>query len=371
MNTFVENEENFSKMVKAGIKIITAGSFIFLLVFQGCFQNQSVSFPEGKAYQKLSEYHLFKGTLANLTPNEKVLPYDLNSPLFTDYAFKKRFVYMPDGSSANYVESEAFEFPKGAILVKNFYYPADFRKPEENIRLLETRLLINRGEKWEALTYLWNDEQSEAELDLAGGITEVSWTHYDGSLKSTEYIIPNANQCKGCHSYKDKFTPIGPKARHLNKDFTYKSGTTNQLVNWQELGFLKNLPENQQEIPVLASYEDKSLDLNDRARAWLDINCAHCHNLNGPGNTSGLFLEAYETNPTTIGINKAPVAAGRAGHGKFDIVPGNPEGSILYHRIKSNDPGVMMPELGRSMYHEEGVELIKNWISAMKTDVGN
>jgi len=107
--------------------------------------------------------------------------------------------------------------------------------------------------------------------------------------------------------------------------------------------------------------------LEQRARAYLDINCAHCHNPDGPGNTSGLDLRAFQNDMVALGECKTPVAAGRgSGNLRFAILPGRPEESILVHRLGSTEPKVMMPELGRSAVHREGLELIRSWIAAMK-----
>ena len=190
--------------------------------------------------EKLSDYNFFEGDLKNLQPADGVLPYDLNSPLFTDYAFKKRFVKIPPGEHAVYNPDEVFTFPEGTTLIKNFYYPADFRKPDENIRILETRLLILENGKWKTLPYIWNDEQTDAWLDVAGKNIDISWKQSDGIVKRASYSVPNMNQCKGCHLLGDHVMPIGPNARQLNKEFTYSSGAENQLVHWELLEALKD-----------------------------------------------------------------------------------------------------------------------------------
>ena len=163
------------------------------------------------------------------------------------------------------------------------------------------------------------------------------------------------------------FKPIGPTARQLNMDFSYDNEIKNQLLKWKELGYFSNT-FNISEAPKIAKWNNpNSGSLNDRARAWLDINCAHCHNELGPANNTGLFLDYYETNDKKLGIYKTPVAAGRgSGHLRYDIVPGKPEESILVYRFNSTEPAVMMPELGRTMVHNEGLELIKEWIVSLK-----
>ncbi|RMG70375.1 MAG: hypothetical protein D6722_08775, partial [Bacteroidetes bacterium] len=141
----------------------------------------------------------------------------------------------------------------------------------------------------------------------------------------------------------------------------------NQLAHWQAEGLLTGLPADPADIPRVAVWDDpQSGTLDERARAWLDINCAHCHRAEGPAKTSGLFLDIHQTDPGVLGVNKPPVAAGRGSGGlQYDIVPGDPEASILYYRMASTDPGVMMPELGRVGVHEEALTLIHDWITSM------
>lgn len=315
---------------------------------------------------KLTEYGFFKGPLKDLSPEEGVIPYELNSALFSDYAYKRRFIKIPSSKKAIYNSNEVLEFPEGTVLIKNFYYPADFRNPEKDIRIIETRLLINEGGTWKTLPYIWNNEQTEANLSIAGKNINVSWTHYDGSSRQVNYSVPNMNQCKGCHLRGDKVMPIGPSARQLNGDHTYVSGKQNQLVYWAESNVIEGLPD-MKEVPALASYSNSSESIDKSARAWLEVNCAHCHRADGPAKTSGLHLLASVTDPSKIGIGKAPVAAGKgSGNLLYSIVPGKPDESILQFRIESVHPGIMMPELGRKLKHEEGVELVRQWISEMK-----
>ena len=154
-----------------------------------------------------------------------------------------------------------------------------------------------------------------------------------------------------------------PKARHLNRDFAYADGTANQLARWTQVGYLTGAPA-PAAAPRNADWLDSSQPLDARARAYLDINCGHCHNPKGPGNTSGLWLDAATREPLRLGRCKLPIAAGHGtgGH-RFGIMPGQPDESILLYRMISTDPGVMMPELGRSLVHTEGVDLIRQWIA--------
>ncbi|MEC9221973.1 MAG: hypothetical protein VYD24_05655, partial [Bacteroidota bacterium] len=181
------------------------------------------------------------------------------------------------------------------------------------------------------------------------------------------YMQPQQGQCKSCHIVDDKVMPIGPKVRNLNGLFDYgEEGKHNQLVYWQQIGYLEGYNPNEIQ-PRNAVWNDLSEDLDERARAYLDINCGHCHNPKGPGNTTGFYLDALTTDPKELGVCKVPVAAGRgSGNLSYDIVPGSPEKSIIHYRMASDEIDIMMPEIGRSIIHYEGLELIASWIASME-----
>ncbi len=324
-------------------------------------------FPLGK----LSEYGFFKGKMLDLQPNDKILVYEPIAPLFTDYAFKRRFVWMPEGTSATFDVTQpdnSFEFPDKTILIKNFYYPADFSKPEAERTIIETRLLVKKNGKWEAYPYKWDDKQSDADYKITGGIYPVSWKDEKGQAHQIDYAMPNKNQCKSCHNQNDVFMPIGPKVKQLNNSITYTDGTTeNQLKQWHKMGYLKGDLATAYQAQTLVSYSDTYTSLSDRARSYLDVNCGHCHSSKGPAATSGLRLNFEEQNPFHWGVLKSPVAAGiGAGDYKFDINPGNGKESIVTYRMNSIHPGIMMPEIGRVSIHTEGVALVEAWINSLK-----
>lgn len=352
--------------------ICTVSTLVVLFLFlTQCQSNRTTGVilsPPNKPFEKLSDYQFFAGNMADLQPNERVLPYDLNSPLFSDYAHKARFVWMPEGTSAEYDTDHVVNFPEEAVLIKNFYYENDEQDSAAGRRLMETRLLINRGAEWEAIGYIWNDEQTEAYYEIVGDIKEVNWTNEAGKAQFVNYIIPNKNQCKGCHAYDGSQQPIGPKVRNLNKKYAYDDGEMNQLEKWAQVGFLKGYNPAESH-PQVAVWDDKNNpQIHSKAMAYLDINCGHCHNPKGAANTSGLHLVADNELDLTLGVYKATVSAGAGtgGH-KYSIVPGNPNESIMVYRMSSTNPGAMMPELGRRMVHEEGVALIKDWIQQMDT----
>jgi len=346
---------------------------VFLTVLFSCNKEDSIDPTKPNVqlnklpYNKLSDYHFFSGNPANMIPNEKVLPYDINSPLFSDYAHKARYVYMPEGSSAVYTENEAFEFPAGAVLIKTFYYYNNETDTAQGRRIIETRLLVKLSTGWEAYDYIWNDEQTDATYSLVGKSVPVSWVNEQGLPQNAHFLIPNKNECKGCHSLSGQFVPLGPKARHLNHTYPYPTGSINQLQKWTETGYLTGAP-NPNNAPTTPVWNNPSTGtLDQRARAYLDTNCAHCHNPNGPANNSGLSLGWLETNAYAMGICKPPVAAGQGSGGlQYSIVPGMPDESILIYRMNSVDLDVQMPELGRSVIHAEGVQLLRDWIASLE-----
>ena len=343
-------------------------------------------FAEGQP-ATLAEWGVLRIEEGHLRLNDGVVPYDLNTPLFSDYAHKLRTVWMPAGTSATYQAEQSFDFPVGTILSKTFYYPLPDGKARDGksvartppsqsslqaetldlakVRLIETRLLVHRAEGWVALPYVWNDAQTQATLKRTGDLVALELVDAQGHREAADYQVPDQNQCGGCHitdNKSRKLLPIGPKARHLNRDFDYAGGTENQLAHLVRIGYLTGAPAMP---PRLADAMDPHAPLDARARAYLDVNCGHCHSATGPAITSGLWLDAHTQDRLKLGFCKQPIAAGKGtGNRRYDIVPGHAADSIFDYRLDSDDPAIMMPESGRSVVHREGVELIRAWINA-------
>jgi uncharacterized repeat protein (TIGR03806 family) len=318
----------------------------------------------------LSDYRLFADAADPLTgPNGNGVGYDLNTSLFSDYANKYRFVYVPEGAAAAYRNQEVFDFPVGTIIAKTFTIQADLRIADSRQDIIETRLLLRRKDGWKALPFTWNPSKTDAKLTLTGGTKNVNWVDISGAAQSTDYVIPNSNNCANCHG-EDELIPIGPKARSLNKDYAYDSGSGNQLTHWTEVGILAGVPSDLNTIHTVPLWDDTSASLDDRARGYLDINCASCHgSAAGAANTSGLFLEFWREFGREVGECKPPVAAGDGSGGlKYAIVPGDAAASILHFRMNSDETEIRMPESGRSVIHTEGVKLIGDWIDAMEPE---
>ncbi|MET1078513.1 MAG: SO2930 family diheme c-type cytochrome [Pseudomonas sp.] len=358
-----------------------------LLLLAGCDRASTPLYlPDGEDYPAtLSAWGLLERDGGRLQPVAAAVPYDLNTPLFTDYAHKLRTLWMPPGSHARYAQDH-FDYPLGTVLSKTFYYPRDAQghlrrtragDPDmarslvlDKVQLIETRLLLKQRQGWVALPYVWDADQREARLEWAGASQSLSLLDEQGQTLAVDYQVPDANQCAGCHEERhgQGINPLGPKARHLNKLFDYAEGPQNQLTEWQRRGVLDALPADLTTVPQNAQWGQPRTGetLEHQARSYLDANCAHCHNPQGPARTSGLLLDPGTPLSIAFGLCKPPVAAGKgSGDRLVDIHPGQPERSVLSYRVQSVDPSVMMPELGRSTVHREGVEVLNRWIAQL------
>jgi uncharacterized repeat protein (TIGR03806 family) len=357
--------------------------------------------PPADNPDRLSAWNQLVTREGRLVLADGVTPYTLNSPLFSDYAHKLRTVWIPEGAgAAGYQPDRPFDFPVGTVVTKTFYYPepdgAELADGEvlktdppsglveslglDDVRLVETRVLVRRQDGWHGLPYVWNAEETDATLQRTGAILQLTLVDDDhatdvatgaatGAAAPLTYVVPDVNQCASCHATNHStgaIEPIGLQARHLNTEVDLGGRVASQLDLWRELGLLTGAPEADQ-IPKAAVWDDDSASLESRARAYLEINCAHCHNPAGAADTSGLMLDRTTEIGPSFGVCKAPIAAGGGTGGRLvDIVPGEPDESILVYRMETTDPGAMMPELGRSTTHTEGVDLIAEWIESLQ-----
>ena len=315
-------------------------------------------------YQTLTEYNFFEGLMKDLSPVYGVLPYDLISPLFSDYAHKKRFIWMPNDVSASYVDDHAIlDFPIGTILIKNFYY--DNVLPEEATEILETRLQIRKEEGWVFANYKWNELQTQANYDMNGSFVTLDFVD-NGTERSVNYVIPSGAQCLTCHkSENDIGIPIGVKPQNLNRMLAYSDGTKNQLEKWVEMGYLTDTyPSN---IDSVVNWEDGTKSLEMRVRSYLDINCAHCHSEESHCAYRPIRFNFLATaDPTNLGVCVVPDTD--LGVGLTHIVePQDTRNSVLFYRINETEESVRMPLLGRTLKHVEGIQLIEAWINSLTT----
>jgi uncharacterized repeat protein (TIGR03806 family) len=373
---------------------------------------------------RLDQYHLFSEaddptsapnySGGDFDANIQGVPFVLNTKLFSDYAVKYRVLYLPTGSKAIYKDASTdganatIIFPVGTIIAKSFAF-----LDGETENMVETRLLIKRvnsaasSARWDGLVYIWKtdgDGNRYAELSPTGGTASVHWDFSDvdsGAAHegSTEYQIPNHNQCLSCHSRTDSeagSAPIGLKVRNLNRAYASESTVANgqsahEIAGQNQVAYLcskglmlgcpsaeamqvdatSKVAKGLERLPIFNKVGDSGLadskaDIESRARAYLEVNCQHCHNVQGFAASTGLYLNASGPVGQAHGICKQPTATGSAGSGgrSHDIVPAKPEKSILEFRVgpDADTPAERMPSLARSVMHDEGHALIEQWI---------
>ena len=317
-------------------------------------------------YPKLSDYHFFEGDMKLQKPSLNVIPYEPASTLFTDYASKKRFIWMPTGVNASYVaDNKILNFPVGTVLIKTFYYTTI--QPGDSTLMIETRLMIRHEDGWKFYEYVWNDEQTDADLvagaDFANGSTKnITFKKPNNEIITTDYRIPSDAECFACHKINEIATPIGVKPQNLNHNFTFSNGNKNILLKLKEQGYLDTYPSN---IVSTVDYHDSTQSLDLRARSYLDANCAHCHQDEARCFYRAVRFPFSESgNDTSVGICLIADESLSPTLTKI-IAPGNVSKSILHYRMSSNEENVMMPLMGRTIVHDEGVALIEEWISSM------
>lgn len=311
----------------------------------------------------LSSYKFFTGNGATQEPVASVMAYAPLSPLFSDYAAKHRFIYVPGEGAITYNAGEAWDFVTGSVLIKTFSYPVDERDPSLGERLIETRLLVRRDSGWDVMTYRWNEAQDEALRDPYGSVVPMSWIDHTGVTRTVDYNVPNVNQCGTCHGLRNTIVPLGVKTRQLNGA---NGATANMVDEVAARGWFNAAVPAAAERETVVNPFGTEGTVEQKARAYVDANCAHCHREGAKAGVSGLWLTWHETSPTRLGVCKQPPGAGKGSCGlEFDVVPGEPEQSILMCRVRSTDAEVKMPELPTTLVHHEGADLLEQWIAAM------
>ena len=290
--------------------------------------------------KKLSNYNLFLGTPSNLQPTQDFRLLELSSVLYTDYAKKQRLVKVPTGKKMSRNTDGSIDFPNGIILAKTFYYYNDERDTLQGKRIIETRLLIKELDVWNIATYLWNEKQTDASLLMEGLDTPVNWINTDGISRFANYHVPDENECIACHQSNNSMIPLGTTLRNLNRNVTRNDLSLNQITHLQSVGVLNDF--NLSVVPQVVDYNDASVSLANRARAYLDLNCSHCHHPNGWEESARKRLDLrYETPLSQSGILK-------------DI-----------HEIKESIVEREMPFIGTTLLDKEGVSLIVEYIESL------
>ncbi len=301
--------------------------------------------------------------LANLTPAQGMIPYEVNMPLWSSGLSKKRWVMIPNDGVPNtaaekitYSENHAWQLPVGTVFVKHFARP-DTGAP------VETRLMVHGNDGWGGVTYKWRPGEDEADL-TEDGLTEPMTLNGE----TFNYLYPSRNQCNQCHQ-AGTGPVLGFRTRQLNRDVTYPNGVTaNQIESFSAAGFITQVLKSESLTGVITSGDVNDPNLSDEkfARSYLDSNCSHCHQ---PAGSSRAFFDARLTTPlNNQSLICGPLIDGLGLPAPAVLKPGSLDNSVLFHRITSTSPATTMPPIGRGPVDVNAASRIANWLLSMNAD---
>jgi uncharacterized repeat protein (TIGR03806 family) len=295
----------------------------------------------------------------NLTPQEFLVPYDINVPFWSDGAEKTRWMALPAGERIRFAPTGEWGFPSGTVFVKHFELATDEARPSVR-RRLETRLLVcDDTNGVYGVTYKWRPDNSDADL-LVTNVTEEIIIKIATGVRTQEWYYPSRADCLTCHTPGAGFV-LGVKTRQMNRDFDYPGHKReNQLLAWKDRAlfdadFSSSAVEG---FAKLAITDDTSRGLEDRARSYLDANCAYCHR---PGGTVAFFDARYDTPIAQQNLIGGRVLIDQRIDSARVVAPNDIWRSILFMRANTIE-AYKMPPLARNRVDEWGVKLLREWI---------
>ncbi|MGB7768887.1 MAG: chitobiase/beta-hexosaminidase C-terminal domain-containing protein [Verrucomicrobiia bacterium] len=316
---------------------------------------------DGPFPRLLSQTGAFKDT-ARLVPNDALIPYDVIVPFWSDGAQKLRWIFVPDHQTIKFTPSGEWAFPAGTVFVKTFELATNESNPD-SLRRLETRLLVrDKTGGVYGVVYKWRADDSDADL-LDTNLTETIAIQTPAGVRTQQWYYPSRQDCLTCHTANAGFV-LGVKTRQLNRDFTYPSGVTdNELRAWNHIKLFDTHLDDAdlKAFPALARLDDPSRSLEDRARSYLDANCANCHR---PGGTVAYFDARYDTPLAKQELIDGPVLIDEGIDGPHVIAPNDIWRSILYLRADTTE-AFKMPPLARNTIDEQGMKLLRQWIESL------
>lgn len=381
--------ENLRELARTTYRIVSWGEDaegeIYFLDFTGggihqLVKSEKVDDSAKNFPRKLSQTGIFASTKDHkVAPG--IIPYSVNAQFWGDHAEKDRFIAIPGNGQINLDEvtypaspgaPPGWKFPDGTVLVKTFAMDMERGNPKSRHRL-ETRIMHYQqfpgtqeygDQYWRGYTYVWNDEQTDAELLDEKGADKLLKIKVGDKVVEQNYRFPSRAECTLCHNNAAKFA-LGVSTLQMNRDHNYDGVIANQLSTLEHIGmFAKKLPSEAAKLPKLPDYRDEKVSIEDRARSYLHSNCSHCHIKWGGGNAEFKLHLGLDLKDLGI-VNTAPV------HGNFKIngakllVPGQPEKSIILERMKMTTLG-RMPHIGSRVVDDQAVQLVHDWIKGLK-----
>jgi uncharacterized repeat protein (TIGR03806 family) len=310
----------------------------------------------------LSQTGAFADT-ARMVPTAGLIPYDLIVPFWSDSAAKVRYIALPPHTQIESRPDGEWSFPSGTVFVKTFELPTDEAHPQRR-RRLETRLLVrdDKGGVY-GVTYKWRADNTDADLLSTSQIEKVAIRERDGSSREQSWYYPSRENCLTCHNAHTTGV-LGVKARQLNRPLSYPSGVTdNELRTLNHLHLLNPAVSDLElkSLPTLAAGADVSRSIEDRARSYLDANCANCHR---PGGTVAYFDARYSTPLAKQELIDGPILINEGIDRPHPIAPHDIWRSIAYMRANTNGD-LRMPPLARETIDVKGMQLLHDWIESM------
>ncbi len=306
------------------------------------------------------------GSIPNMIPGSSLIPYSMNSPLWSDGASKSRWISVPTGQKVVFTTTGEWTFPVGTVFVKHFEMATDEGDPGV-IRRLETRLLVAKADgTYYGVTYKWKSDNSDADL-LAVDLTETIAIEQVGSGSWTKSYTYPVTSCNTCHNSNANFI-LGVMTPQMNGMFNYPSTgvTDNQLRTWSHIGMFdvtldeSVIPTYDKLVPVTAT----GAGLEERVRSYLHANCALCHRAGGSVPTtwdvrSHMFTETSLTGATLannfLGLDN-PEEVGEKDLGR----------SYMFLRIaRTSAEGFQMPSVGRNHVDFDAVGTFQEWIDSL------
>lgn len=329
----------------------TAGTILQLV--PNPLSDRTGTFP-----RKLSDSGLFS-SVPELAPAPGVLSYAINAEPWADHALAERYVAVP-GSGTIQAEGAAWVYPKDTVLVKTLSLDME-RDRAASRRRVETQILHFDGSEWQPYTYQWNDEQTDAVLVAAAGAErtfEITDPEAPGGKRQQAWRFSGRAECQRCHN-KWSGPPLAFQTPQLNKEQNYGGSVVSQLDALSQMGLIAGLPAADKR-PKLADPRDASAGLDARARAYLHVNCAHCHRLHaGSAVLSKMQYDLPLDKTDMIGVRPTQGTFGI--HAAQVIAPGDPFRSVLLYRMAKLGGG-RMPHIGSSEVDRAGVALIYEWL---------
>ena len=255
----------------------------------------------------------------------------------------------------------AWQFPRGTVIVKHFELALTEGDPGSR-RRLETRLLVHRNDGWRGFTYRWNPAQTEATLLTGRELETITIQEGGGGTRDQLYEYPSRTDCLGCHTGAQGFV-LGIRTRQLNRNFDYPAAMDNQLRSWNHVELFSTDIGSADDYERYPAVDDAGALLNDRARAYLDVNCAHCHQPGGPAPTA-IDLRVDTALASAGLLNVAPSAGNVGVPGAQIMTPGDRNRSVLWLRMQTLD-GDRMPNIGSHRVDQVGSALVGDWIDSL------